>query len=1049
MMDVAGPSVRDALRDRFRLERELGQGGMATVYLAEDLKHHRKVAVKVMRPEIAQSLGAARFLREIEIAAQLTHPHILPLHDSGEAGGFLYYVMPYVEGESLRARLVREGALPPADAARYLREVADALAYAHARGVVHRDIKPENVMLSGRHALVMDFGIAKAVSEAGGELTTVGVSIGTPAYMSPEQAVADPAVDHRADLYALGVLGYEMLAGRTPFDGMTPQQVLAAHVTRAPEPLGAKAPGCPPALAALVMRCLEKQPSARPQGAAELLPLLESASTPSEGMAPLATTEVLTSGAERAIRRGHPVRVAVLFLVAAAVVLGIAWMLVLQLGLPYWVLGVATVLLAIGLPIMLATGLHERRRAVARTTAVLLTPPETAVSRWFTWRKALLGGGLAFLGLVLVAGAYTAMRMLGIGPVGTLVASGVLKERERLVLADFENHSSDTTLGTSLTEAFRVDLSQSPTLRLVDAGEMSDALARMQRPASGGITPALAREIAERIGSKAVVSGQVDPIGTGYVLSASLISAADGRVLTAVRETAESPAALLHAIDRLSGKLRERIGESLVTIRANPPLEQVTTASLPALRRYSDAVRLMDQGRDDEAIPFLEQAIALDSNFAMAYRKLAVAVSNSDGSRQRAAEAAAQAYRRRDRLPEVERQLTTAFYHDVTDYDLEQQVAAYRAVLAADPENTIALNNLALQFTALRRWVEAESLGIRGLRVGPSSNMTFLVMNADLAQGRIADARAVVANYAKTQRPSTAAVRQLQSDLAMAARDYPGAIAQFKELRDDQSVGIDLQIRATDGLARVAETRGRLAESAQYIRDFMRLSEQRKLPRDYVDGATRLGLLEVRYHGRPAAALALVQDALTRYPLDSMAPADRPYLSLAFFYAVAGRPDQARRLMREYETLVPEGVRRSFRPAPLVYGRVAEADGRLREAREAYRAGYEATGFCGTCGLFDLARMAEREGQADSAIALYQRAVDTPTVVGRLLAEPDALAPSYKRLGELYEAKGDRKRAAEYYGRFVELWKDADPVLQPGVKEIRGRLARLAQEPGM
>src|SRR5262249_16046673 len=193
-----------ALADRYHVERMLGQGGMATVDLAEDLKHHRKVAVKVLRPELAESIGSARFLREIEIAVQLAHREILALYDSGEAGGFLYYVMPYVKGESLRGRLAREGALPTLDASRYLRELADALAYAHGHGVVHRDIKPENVMLADRHALVMDFGVAKAVTEAGGEgLTTVGLTLGTPAYMAPEQAVADPRVDHRADLYAL------------------------------------------------------------------------------------------------------------------------------------------------------------------------------------------------------------------------------------------------------------------------------------------------------------------------------------------------------------------------------------------------------------------------------------------------------------------------------------------------------------------------------------------------------------------------------------------------------------------------------------------------------------------------------------------------------------------------------------------------------------------------------------------------------------------------------------------------------------------------------
>ncbi len=203
--------LKAALADRYAIERELGSGGMATVYLAEDLKHHRKVAVKVLRPDLAAALGPERFLREIEVAARLDHPHILPLHDSGEAQGFLYYVMPYVKGESLRDKLAAEGELPVSEAVRILRDIVDALAHAHREGVVHRDIKPDNVLLSDRHARVTDFGVAKAVSEATGRqaLTTAGVPLGTPAYMAPEQAVADPHIDHRADIYAVGALAYE------------------------------------------------------------------------------------------------------------------------------------------------------------------------------------------------------------------------------------------------------------------------------------------------------------------------------------------------------------------------------------------------------------------------------------------------------------------------------------------------------------------------------------------------------------------------------------------------------------------------------------------------------------------------------------------------------------------------------------------------------------------------------------------------------------------------------------------------------------------------
>jgi Tol biopolymer transport system component len=314
--------LADALAGRYAIERELGQGGMATVYLARDLRHERLVALKVLRPELAASLGAERFLREIKLAAQLQHPHILPLHDSGEAGGFLYYVMPYVEGESLRARLARGGELPIHDAVKILLEVTDALAYAHGRGVVHRDIKPDNVMLSGRHALVTDFGVAKAVSEATGrqQLTTAGVALGTPAYMAPEQATADPNVDHRADLYALGVLGYELLTGHPPFAGRTAQETLAAQVTQRPEPPGVRRPACPPGLETVIMRCLEKRPADRWQTADELLAQLEPLATPSGGTTPTTTRPLgaIADPASHSTWRRWVVPAALLLLLGAA-----------------------------------------------------------------------------------------------------------------------------------------------------------------------------------------------------------------------------------------------------------------------------------------------------------------------------------------------------------------------------------------------------------------------------------------------------------------------------------------------------------------------------------------------------------------------------------------------------------------------------------------------------------------------------------------------------------------------------------------------------------
>jgi serine/threonine-protein kinase len=270
-----------ALIDRYRIERELGAGGMATVYLARDLKHDRDVAIKVLRPELGASLGPERFLQEIRLAARLQHPHIVGLLDSGvitpEPGSTLpYYVMPFIDGETLRDRLARSGTLPVAEVARLTREIADALGKARKAGVVHRDIKPENVLLADGHALVTDFGVAKAVSDATDRksLTTAGLSIGTPAYMAPEQVVADPRIDHRADLYALGLVAYEMLVGASPYDAATPQQQMAAHVTQTPAPIRLRRPDCPPALDDLIMRCLAKSPDERWQSADEIVAAL-------------------------------------------------------------------------------------------------------------------------------------------------------------------------------------------------------------------------------------------------------------------------------------------------------------------------------------------------------------------------------------------------------------------------------------------------------------------------------------------------------------------------------------------------------------------------------------------------------------------------------------------------------------------------------------------------------------------------------------------------------------------------------------------------------
>jgi TolB-like protein/tetratricopeptide (TPR) repeat protein/tRNA A-37 threonylcarbamoyl transferase component Bud32 len=270
--------LQPSLGDAYDIERELGGGGMSRVFVARDRALDRAVVLKVFPPETSAGISAERFEREIRVSARLQHPHIVPLLSAGEADSLPYYTMPFIEGESLRARLEREGPLPVPTAVRILSDVADALTAAHQAGVAHRDIKPANVLMSGEHALVADFGVARALTEAADEghgLTTAGTAIGTPAYMAPEQAGGEPGMDHRVDIYALGVLGYELLTGRTPFHGLTPQQTLLAQATRMPAPVRELRTAVPPRLEALLMRCLEKQPADRPQTAEEVARALD------------------------------------------------------------------------------------------------------------------------------------------------------------------------------------------------------------------------------------------------------------------------------------------------------------------------------------------------------------------------------------------------------------------------------------------------------------------------------------------------------------------------------------------------------------------------------------------------------------------------------------------------------------------------------------------------------------------------------------------------------------------------------------------------------
>ena len=525
--------LESSLGEVFAIERELGGGGMSRVFLARERALDRQVVVKVLHPELA-GVNVDRFRREIQVVAQLQHPHIVPVLAAGESHGILFFTMPYIDGESLRSWLVRESRLPIDDVVRILHDVADALAYAHERGVVHRDIKPDNVLVSRRHAMVTDFGVAKALTAAAGNdstgqltgstgITTTGngLAIGTPAYMAPEQAAGDPSTDHRADIYAFGVLAYELLAGRPPFTGRPPSEILAAHLAELPQPIETLRADLPPALAALVMSCLAKRPADRPSTAADVRSAIEALATPGTGT---------VTG--QAVRRRR-----------------------------------------------------SARRAVAATVGAAL---------------ALVAGSVAF-------SRRPAQRP---PPDESLVA-----------VAPFRVASTDASLRylrEGMVDLLAAKLTGSAGPRSADPRSLLTAWRRAAGNDSADLPRTRALDVAESLGAGQLLIGDVTGDSSHITLHAVLVRVTDGR--------AQAPARVEGELDSLP-KLVDQLTAQLLATDAGEDdrLSTLTSTSLPALRSFLNGQWLYRRGRYREAARAYSAAVELDTTFALAALRLAVA----------------------------------------------------------------------------------------------------------------------------------------------------------------------------------------------------------------------------------------------------------------------------------------------------------------------------------------------------------------------------------------------------------------------------------------
>ena len=608
--------LQSALGDTYRLDRELGGGGMSRVFVATETALNRKIVIKFLSPELAAGVSADRFRREIQLAARLHHPHIVPLLAAGEVtvDGDTLPTTPcrwWTGSHSARGWRAMASSSPPRRSASSVRSPTRWRMPWPGRGAPRHQARQHPAFRrscgggrfrrrQGTHLGELDGPGADRHEHRHGD-RHAGLHVAGTGDRRPQRRT-------RADIYALGATVYEMLGGTAPFTGPTAQSVLAAHLTKDAPSLDTLRSDLPPALASLVRRCLAKEPGDRPASASDLLRQLE------QVVQPTPQPGTLASGAFGGTKRRRWVPVA----------------------------------------------------AGAAALALLLTG---------LWSTGVLGPR-------------------------SLVAEGKSTSRDAVMLARVDV-VGDSGMSGALTEALRIDLGQSGVLTLVPTSQVRNALTMMRRPVESDPIADVAREVAIRTGAKAVVVGRAEPVAGQYVVTLRLISAESGDDLAAFRETAASQNELLPALDRASKELRRRIGESLKNVRASPPMQQVTTASMLALQKYTQAQSSFEREDYDRAIVLLKEAVTIDTAFAMAWRKMGVSYSNI-GDKAQAVEPLRQAFAHRDRLTELERYLTDGSYYTSAVFDTPRAIAAYRSVLEIDSLDATANNNLSILLRGCR-----------------------------------------------------------------------------------------------------------------------------------------------------------------------------------------------------------------------------------------------------------------------------------------------------------------------------------------------------------
>jgi tetratricopeptide (TPR) repeat protein len=1032
--------VKVAFADLYEVEEKLGEGGMAIVFLASDRKHGRKVAIKVMRPELSESLGGDRFLQEIETAARLSHPHVLPVHDSGQIDGLLYYVMPYVDGESLSDRLRREQQLPIEDAIAITTEIAEALAHAHGQGIVHRDIKPENILLYGGHAVIADFGIAKAFSAAGGDrLTGTGVAIGTPAYMSPEQASGD-VVDPRSDVYALACMLYEMLVGQAPFTGRSTQAVIQQHMMAPPPSASDSRATVTPELSGAIQRGMAKAPADR-------------FATATEFAAALVSPSKAAAGSASSILRA---RVPVALLAYGALIAVVYWLLNLVVQRFVWSPHLPTfglVALVTLLPMVAIVAYHRGRGDKESWKLMRFSVPANVfvavVILWLLFGSTDLGAATT---TVVVEDED-----------GNTVERVVPKSefRKNVLLFPFDNtgDSSADWLQHGIPTALDVDLEQDMFIEIRTSQELVEEYRSKGYPTGLGLPLTLKRELASDAHVPLFVSGTYSVLECETQIVVSLYETRRGKLIA---ERSYLGPDFIALADDMSVQLKRDLGVPAQHIEETEdlPLADMLTGSHEAFRLLVEAFRALTFDEDwSGAATGLRASLRADSTNAYAHQ-LHYAVAALSNDHANAASAIASAMRHSYKLPERKRYQVKFQYYDFNQeaekslaiaemrvdlfpddiegrsilariYGLRHRIPEameqYEAVLSIDPSQTVYLRRLGTLSRDRGDFAQAADYYQRYADDHPDEPQSYASLaGLQRLQGEF-DAAKATYERALLLEPSDVGVMVSLATLERDVGNFQGSLEQLDAALTEARTAQD-SVEVLSALGSVYESGGRMNEAVAYIERWLAIAQTFDAPLLML--AQRLGSLD-KYvaAGRAETAQQMLADIEQQLqpPLEQLGSLGRMRMALALEDA-----DALEAAIPDIEALISSvGIQ-------ALQQRVLHARARVLELREdcgqaipVYREELDSNPTA-TAVYTDVGRCQRKLGDADGAEQSIRKRLQSAPY------DPKA----HCELALVFADRGDTAQAVRHLETALTVWENADPGYEPA-QRAREKLATL------